>query len=109
MELEQREIAKDFVELLNKINYFKKLEPDSKNDNKFKLSLKIASYSELNLTIAALLKTSICVLKDDSSSTGIDVMLLLEMALQMLPSDEMELLDEIYGNIAEIEKSSNED
>ncbi len=96
MKLQQREIIEDFVVLMNKINYFKKLEPAPKSDNQFNLSLKIASYSELNLIIASLLKTSICALKDDPSSTGMDVLLLLEIALQMLTSDEMELVDELY-------------
>ncbi|MEN2487991.1 hypothetical protein AAYQ05_09355 [Flavobacterium sp. B11] len=109
MNLKQREIASDFVELMNRINYFKKLEPDPKSKNEFKLSLKIASYSELNLTIASLLKTSICALKDDPISTGMDVLLLLEIALQMLTSDEMELLDEFYRVNSKIRRVSIED
>lgn len=109
MELEQREMARDLVELLNKVNYFRKLKPDSRNDNKFNLSLKIASYSELNLIIASLLKTSISALKEEPSSVGMDVLLLLEIALQMLTSDEMELLDEIYDTIFKMRKVPNKD
>ncbi|MET3026311.1 hypothetical protein ABXT06_06525 [Flavobacterium sp. UW10123] len=108
MKLEQREIMEDLVELINKINYFKKLEPDPKSYNQFNLSLKMASYSELNLTIASLLKTSICALKDDPSSTGMDVLLLLEIALQMT-NDEMELLDELYKVSSEMRKVSMKD
>ncbi|MBS7252448.1 hypothetical protein [Flavobacterium branchiicola] len=93
MEVEKRETVTDFVELLNKVKYFKKLKPDPKNDNSFNVWVKIASCSELNLTIASLLKSSISVLKEEPTEAGMDVLLLLEMALQLLTSDEMELLD----------------
>ncbi|MCY1444020.1 hypothetical protein D9M71_604670 [compost metagenome] len=47
-------------------------------------------------TIISLLRTSINTLQQEESQTAIDVMLLLEIAIQLLPSDEMELLDELY-------------
>lgn len=83
------------------MKYFTKLNLDAKSDNSFNLVVKVSSYNELNLTISSLLKASISVLKNDFDKTGIDVMLLLEMALQLLPSDEMELLDEIYNTMTE--------
>ncbi len=108
MKLERNEPAVNFLESVNNINYFTKLNSDSKN-NSFNVILKIASYSELNMTISSLLRASINAISNDSDKEGIDVMLLLEMALRLLPNDEMELLDEIYGNISEIRKTSNEE
>lgn len=104
MKLERNEPEVNFLESVRKMKYFTKLNSDPKEDNSFNVILKITSYNELNMTISSLLKASINVLKNESESEGIDVMLLIEMALQLLPTDEMELLDEIYGNIAEIEK-----
>jgi hypothetical protein len=109
MKLERNEPAVNFLESVSKMKYFTKLNSDPKKDNSFNVILKIASYSELSMTISSLLKASINALNDEADNEGIDVMLLLEMALRLLPSDEMELLDEIYGNISDIEKASNED
>jgi len=109
MKLERNEPSVDFLESVSKMKYFTKLNSDQKNDNSFSVMLKIASYNELNIIISSLLKASINALNNKSDSEEIDIMLLLEMALQLLPSDEMELLDEIYGNVFEIEKVSNED
>lgn len=107
MKLERNEPEVNFLESVSKMKYFTKLNSDSKKDNSFNVILKIASYSELSMTISSLLKVSINALNNKINNEGIDVMLLLEMALQLLPNDEMELLDEIYGNVLGIEKASN--
>ena len=95
METQQKELATTILELMGKMNYFTKLKPDAEN-NSFSVPIKLSSYSELNLTVSSLLKTSISLLKNDiSSKIAIDLIILLEIALQLLPEDEMELLDKM--------------
>ncbi|MCC9019136.1 hypothetical protein [Flavobacterium lipolyticum] len=87
--------AIQFLNIVSKMNFFTSLKPEQQNDlvvSRFK----IASYHELNSTISSLLRTCIQTLKNDPSETDIDIMNLLEIALQLLPSDEMELLDELH-------------
>ena len=101
MKAEHKESVTEFLDLMSKIKYFTKLKPDNKNSNLFKIELKIASYNELNLLVSDLLKVSIAALKSDApnssaSVSGINVLLLLEIALQLLPDAEIELLDELH-------------
>jgi hypothetical protein len=101
MKTEHTESVTEFLELMSKIKYFTKLKPDNKNSNLFKIELKMASYTELNLLVSDLLKVSIAALKSDvpdssASVSGINVLLLLEIALQVLPDAEIELLDELH-------------
>jgi hypothetical protein len=92
------------------MKYFTKLSSDCKrNDNSINMMLKVHSYTELNLTISSLLKASINIMKDDFEKNEMEIILLLEIALQLLPIDEMELLDQIFGTISEIRKTSNEE
>lgn len=86
----------DFLEFASRVNYFTQLKPTKKNKNSFKTKMTISCYNELMQTIISLLRTSINKLQQEESQTAIDVMLLLEIAIQLLPSDEMELLDELY-------------
>lgn len=97
MEMQQKESVTDLLEVMSKMKYFTKLKPDNKNDNSYSIPIKVSSYNELNLMISSLLKASISMLKDDLYKTGADVLFLLEMALQLFPDDEMELLDELQG------------
>ena len=101
MKADHKESVTEFLDLMSKIKYFTKLKPDNKNSKLFKTELKIASYTELNLLVSDLLKVSIAVLKSDTqdssaSASGINVLLLLEIALQLLPDAEIELLDELH-------------
>ncbi|WP_281632075.1 hypothetical protein [Flavobacterium luteolum] len=86
----------DFLEFAARVNYFTQLKPRKKNSNSFKTKMTISCYNELMQTIISLLRTSINTLQQEESQTAIDAMLLLEIAIQLLPSDEMELLDELY-------------
>jgi hypothetical protein len=95
MEAQQKELVTTILELMSKTDYFTKLKPDADN-NLLSVPIKLSSYSELNLTVSSLLKTSISLLKNDiSSKIAIDLIILLEIALQLLPDDEMELLDKM--------------
>lgn len=103
MDVKHNEPVADFLELMGKIKYFTKLKPDNKNGSLFKTELKVSSYSELNLMVSDLLKVSITLLKSstaDSSAPisvdGINISILLEIALQLLPDCEIELLDELH-------------
>lgn len=83
-----------FLNLVSKMNFFTNLKSEQQDDS-IAPHLKITSYSELNLTISSLLRTCIQTLKNDPSETDIDIINLLEIAIQLLPHDEMELLDEL--------------
>ncbi|BFM44264.1 hypothetical protein CFS9_29050 [Flavobacterium sp. CFS9] len=87
--------AIQLLNLVSKMNFFTSLKSEQQNDS-VTSHLKIASYNELNLTISSLLRTCIQTLKNDPSETDIDIINLLEIALQLLPTDEMELLDELH-------------
>ncbi|MEO8533483.1 MAG: hypothetical protein ABI441_07030 [Flavobacterium sp.] len=97
MEVLQKEPVAPILELMSKMNYFTKLKNETQNDNSFSIPIKVSSYNELNGMVSSILKTSISLLKNDTcSETETDVLLLLEIALQLLPDDEMELLDELH-------------
>ncbi|CAD0006394.1 hypothetical protein [Flavobacterium salmonis] len=103
MEIQNKERAAQLLELIDKKKYFKKLKSDNKIGNSFDVTLKVSGYNQLNLMVSDLLKASILLLHHDSPSlpihtvnTDINVMTLLEIALQLLPEDEMELLDELH-------------
>ena len=103
MEAQQSEETNKFLELLNKGKDFRKLTPDSDNKKSFTVPLKVSCYNELNLMVSDLLKASIVLLNSEvrslssfTANTDINVMTLLEIALQLLPETEMELLDDLH-------------
>lgn len=90
-------------ELMNKRNYFTKLKQGHIEDSSFTIPLKVSSYNELNLIVSDLLKASIVLMNKEARSlavfhkdTDINVLTLLEIALQLLPEEEMELLDDLH-------------
>lgn len=100
METQHKEQVAKFLELLKQGKDFKKLQPDN-TENSFNVQLKVSSYNELNLMVSDLLKAGIILLNDDARSMSIlkddvNVMTLLEIALQLLPEQEMELLDDLH-------------
>lgn len=103
MQTQHKKQVTEFLESMNRINKFKKLKSGNNTDNSFSVSLKVSGYNELNLMVSDLLKASILLLNDDArnlssvvSVSDINVMTLLEIALQLLPEDEMELLDDLH-------------
>ncbi|GAA6767786.1 hypothetical protein AAFH68_37360 [Flavobacterium sp. CGRL1] len=91
------------LELMNKGKYFTKLKLEHKEDTSFTIPLKVCSYNELNLMVSDLLKASIVLMNKEARSlavfhkdTDINVLTLLEIALQLLPEEEMELLDDLH-------------
>jgi len=103
MEIENEEQATEVLELMNKVNYFTKLKRENKIDNSFSVPIKVSCYNELNMMVSDLLKASILILTNDTrnlsnctSNTDINVLTLLEIALQLLPEEEMELLDDLH-------------
>ena len=103
MEIQHKEQITEFLESTNRINKFTKLKPENSNDNSLSVTLRVSCYNELNLMVSDLLKASIILLNDDvrnlSNTTkvsDINVMTLLEIALQLLPEDEMEILDDLH-------------
>jgi hypothetical protein len=92
--LEER--INDFLKFATNANYFTKLQPNLKDQNLLKTDVNITCYNELIQTIFSLLRTSITILQNENSQSAIDAMLLLEIAVKLLPNDEMELLDELH-------------
>jgi hypothetical protein len=93
----------EFLESMNRINKFSTLKPENKSDNLFGIKLKVSGYNELNLMVSDLLKSSIILMNKEArslanfeSDTDINVVTLLEIALQLLPDQEMELLDDLH-------------
>lgn len=94
--------AEELLEIINKGKYFTMLKPVPRETNSYTIPLKVSSYNELNLMVSDLLKASIILLNPDAQSlssftkdNNVNVMTLLEIALQLLPEEEMELLDDI--------------
>lgn len=103
MEVQNNEKTEELLELINKGRYFTKLKPEHKTNNSFTIPLKASSYNELNMMVSDLLKASIILLNPEAKTLSsftkdndVNVMTLLEIALQLLPEEEMELLDEVY-------------
>lgn len=101
--MQNKERAEELLELMNKRNYFTKLKLEHKEDTSFTIPLKVCSYNELNLMVSDLLKASIVLMNKEARSmavfhkeTDINVLTLLEIALQLLPEEEMELLDDLH-------------
>ena len=89
--------------LMQKANFFKTLKQDHKKDNLFTAEIQLSGYNDLILTISDLLKASILALDSEPPyvsgsifSPEINVMTLLEIALQLLPLGEIELLDALH-------------
>jgi len=103
METQEKDSRADFLKIVNKFNYFTKLKRDPKSAELFVMELKISGYTELSSMLSDLLKVSILALEHDPPYVSrtipnpeINVMGLLEIALQLLPHGEIELLDEVH-------------
>ncbi|UTN06553.1 hypothetical protein L0669_11730 [Flavobacterium bizetiae] len=103
MEMQHTKQLTEFLESMKRINKFDKLKSENRSDNSFSVTLKVSGYNELNLMISDLLKASIVLMNKEArslavfeSDTDINVVTLLEIALQLLPDQEMELLDDLH-------------
>lgn len=101
METQNTEQTAKFLEVLKKGKDFKKLKSDTANENFFSVKLNVSSYNELNMMVSDLLKASIILLNKEVRSMSVlkddvNVMTLLKIALQLLPDEEMELLDDLH-------------
>ncbi|WP_428231642.1 hypothetical protein [Flavobacterium sp.] len=103
METQHTKQVAELLELMKNTKDFRKLKSENNSNNSFSVNLKVSGYNELNLMVSDLLKASIILLNDDARSlssftanSGVDVMTLLEIALQLLPEQEMELLDDLH-------------
>ncbi|WP_343697337.1 hypothetical protein [Flavobacterium sp.] len=101
--MQNKERTEKLLVLMNERKYFTKLKPEHKEENSFTIPLKVSSYNELNLMVSDLLKASIVLMNKEARSlavfhkdTDINVLTLLEIALQLLPEEEMLLLDDLY-------------
>lgn len=88
---------------MSRINKFDKLKSENSSENSFSVPLKVSGYNELNLMVSDLLKASIILMNKEArslavfeSDTDINVVTLLEIALQLLPDQEMEILDDLH-------------
>jgi len=103
METKHTKQLTEFLESMKRINKFDKLKSENRSDNSFSVTLKVSGYNELNLMVSDLLKSSIVLMNKEArslavfeSDTDINVVTLLEIALQLLPDQEMELLDDLH-------------
>lgn len=103
MEIQDRKQVREFLESINRMNKFTTLKSEDNDDNSFSVPLKVSGYNELNLMVSDLLKASIVLMNKEArslanfeSDTDINVVSLLEIALQLLPDQEMELLDDLH-------------
>ena len=97
---------------IEKVNYLKKQSAQYLNilksaEKGYNAEINVLNYSELGCVITNMLKLCILALENDNYKKPlIDVGLLLEQALQLFPTDEMELLDII--NEMQIKELCNE-
>lgn len=103
MEKAKQDFQPDFVDLMNRIDFFSKLKADQEKQGSFILELKVSGYNELSIIIADLLKVSILALESDPpyvseliKNPEINVLGLLELVLQLMPRREFELFDELH-------------
>ena len=103
METQHTKQVTELLELMHKTKDFRKLKPENNSYNSYNVTLKVSGYNEMNLMVSDLLKASIILLNDDAKSlssftanSDVNVMTLLEIALQLLPEQEMELLDDLH-------------
>ena len=114
MEIEEKDSVTDFLKLMDNIKYFTKLKPDEKKENLFNVELKVSGYNDLNLMIADILKVSILALESEPPYVSdvihnpeINVMGLLEIALQLIPHGELELLDQLHQLYLKQQREAN--
>lgn len=70
-----------------------------------KAEIKVLNYSELGCVITNLLRLCVLALEyDHNEKSSLDIGLILEQALNLFPSDEMELLDIIKEVLVEDSK-----
>lgn len=103
MKVNAKDSVSDFLNLVNRSAYFTKLKSDEKKDDVLTLELKVTGYNKANLLVRDLLKVSILALESDPLCVSqvvelpeVNVLGLLEIALQLLPDAEPELLDELH-------------
>lgn len=95
--------TEEIITLMQKANFFKTLKQDHKEENAFTAEIQLSGYNDLIVTISDLLKASILALDSEPPYVSgsifnpeINVMTLLEIALQLLPLGEIELLDAMH-------------
>lgn len=110
MEIQHTKQVTAFLESMNRINKFSTLKLLNSDDNSFSVPLKVSGYNELNIMVSDLLKASIVLMNKEArslanfeSDTDINVVTLLEIALQLLPDQEMEVLDDLHKICLEAE------
>ncbi|TPG35560.1 hypothetical protein [Flavobacterium pectinovorum] len=93
------------LERLKKLSaqYFRTIKPFPDKKGLFTAQIKLSNYSELGCIITETLKLCIVALDQDAHKTSdtvktspINVSLILEMVLELIPTDEFEILDEIH-------------
>jgi hypothetical protein len=92
------------LERLKKLSslYFNTLKPSNDESETYTVQIKLSNYSELGCVITEILKLCIVALDHDAHKSSytlknspINVALVLEMVLEMFPTNEFDVLDEI--------------
>ena len=103
MEIKNNNTDDTISSLIEKLDYFNTLKQDEQKPDLFTAEIKVTGYHDLILTVSDLLKASILALDSEPPYVSgsifdpeINVITLLEIALQLLPQGEIELLDQIH-------------
>ncbi|PIF32799.1 hypothetical protein CLU81_3356 [Flavobacterium sp. 9] len=92
------------LERLKKLSalYLNTLKPSNDESETYTVQIKLSNYSELGCLITEILKLCIVALDHDAHKTSetiktspINIALVLEMVLEMFPTNEFDVLDEI--------------
>lgn len=115
MKTEEKELLNSLFKHIGKTKYFDKLKEVEGEQDHFAIGINISSYNELNLMVCDILKVCALALDNESPNLSplipnreINVLRLLELALQLMPN-ELELLDELHETHLGIKKLRSEE
>lgn len=88
---------------IKKMRYYTHLKPCEHRQHSYTAQLKFCGYSDMMLTVMDILKVSVLALEADEphnathiTDSSANVRNLLEIALQLIPIEEIQLLDEVH-------------
>lgn len=101
----------ELFEHIGKMKFFSILKPDKKSEGSYEAKIEFTGYTDLLCTVMDIIKVSVLALDTDEpynstliSHPEVNVRNLLELALQLIPLEEMEVLDELHREFLKQEK-----
>lgn len=103
MKAQEIQSFKQLYQYINTHRYFTHLKPCEHRKQSYTAQLNFAGYADVIFTVMDILKVSVLALEADEPygstqivDSKVNVRNLLEIALQLVPLEEMQLLDEIH-------------